>query len=47
VGMAGFNRVWSSPLTLPLLNELKDADAWIARVGVGSGSAAGPAAAEG
>jgi len=42
VGMAGFNRVWSSPLTLPLLNELKDADAWIARVGVPS--SVGPAA---
>jgi hypothetical protein len=33
VGMAGFNRVWDSPLTLPLLHELTDADAWIARVG--------------
>jgi coenzyme F420 biosynthesis associated uncharacterized protein len=34
VGMAGFNRVWESPLTLPLLSELTDAPAWIARVGV-------------
>ena len=34
VGMAGFNRVWESPLTLPLLSELADAPAWIARVGV-------------
>jgi uncharacterized protein (DUF2342 family) len=33
VGMAGFNKVWGSPLTLPLLSELTDADAWIARVG--------------
>jgi coenzyme F420 biosynthesis associated uncharacterized protein len=33
VGMAGFNRVWESPLTLPLISELKDAPAWIARVG--------------
>jgi len=34
VGMAGFNRVWESPVTLPLLGELTDAPAWIARVGV-------------
>jgi len=34
VGMAGFNRIWESPLTLPLLSELTDAPAWIARVGV-------------
>jgi coenzyme F420 biosynthesis associated uncharacterized protein len=34
VGMAGFNKVWESPLTLPLLSELTDADAWVARVGV-------------
>lgn len=34
VGMDGFNRVWESPLTLPLLSELTDAPAWIARVGV-------------
>jgi coenzyme F420 biosynthesis associated uncharacterized protein len=33
VGMAGFNRVWESPLTLPLAKELGDPDAWIARVG--------------
>ena len=32
VGMAGFNRVWESPLTLPYLNELGDPDAWVARV---------------
>jgi coenzyme F420 biosynthesis associated uncharacterized protein len=33
VGMTGFNKVFSSPLTLPLLSELTDAPAWIARVG--------------
>ncbi len=33
VGMAGFNTVWRSPLTLPLLSELTDAPAWIARTG--------------
>jgi coenzyme F420 biosynthesis associated uncharacterized protein len=33
VGMAGFNKVWQSPLTLPRLTELPDAPAWIARVG--------------
>jgi coenzyme F420 biosynthesis associated uncharacterized protein len=33
VGMAGFNKVWQSPLTLPQLAELADAPAWIARVG--------------
>jgi coenzyme F420 biosynthesis associated uncharacterized protein len=32
VGMAEFNRVWQSPLTLPRLSELSDPDAWIARV---------------
>src|SRR6266700_1662331 len=32
VGMAGFNRVWESPLTLPYLSELGDPDAWVARV---------------
>jgi coenzyme F420 biosynthesis associated uncharacterized protein len=32
IGMAGFNKVWHSPLTLPRLSELSDADAWINRV---------------
>ncbi|WP_329106257.1 zinc-dependent metalloprotease [Micromonospora sp. NBC_01699] len=32
VGMDGFNRVFSSPLTLPRLEELADPDAWVARV---------------
>lgn len=34
VGMAGFNKVWESPLTLPLTHELADPSAWIARVGL-------------
>jgi coenzyme F420 biosynthesis associated uncharacterized protein len=33
VGMAGFNKVWHSPLTLPLPAELSDPAAWVARVG--------------
>jgi len=32
IGMAGFNKVFSSPLTLPRLAELGDPDAWVARV---------------
>lgn len=36
VGMAGFNRVWESPLTLPRLSELGDPDAWVARVHSGT-----------
>jgi coenzyme F420 biosynthesis associated uncharacterized protein len=32
VGMAGFNRIFESPLTLPRLDELGDPDAWVARV---------------
>jgi coenzyme F420 biosynthesis associated uncharacterized protein len=32
VGMPGFNKIFSSPLTLPRLDELNDPDAWVARV---------------
>ncbi|NYI96441.1 coenzyme F420 biosynthesis associated uncharacterized protein [Streptomonospora nanhaiensis] len=32
VGMADFNRVWESPENLPTLKEIRDPDAWIARV---------------
>jgi coenzyme F420 biosynthesis associated uncharacterized protein len=32
VGMAGFNKIFSSPLTLPRLAEIGDPDAWVARV---------------
>jgi coenzyme F420 biosynthesis associated uncharacterized protein len=32
VGMDGFNKVWTSPLTLPRLDELTDPDGWVARV---------------
>jgi coenzyme F420 biosynthesis associated uncharacterized protein len=32
VGMPGFNKIFSSPLTLPRLDELGDPDAWVARV---------------
>jgi len=32
VGMADFNKVFSSPLTLPRLEEFADPDAWVARV---------------
>jgi len=32
VGMAGFNKVFDSPLTLPRLDELGDPDAWVTRV---------------
>ncbi|MDT5039942.1 MAG: hypothetical protein QOE51_927 [Actinoplanes sp.] len=32
VGMTGFNKIFSSPLTLPRLAELGDPDAWVARV---------------
>lgn len=36
VGMAGFNRVWESPQTLPRRHELSDAYAWVSRVCNGS-----------
>src|SRR4029453_5229769 len=39
VGMAGFNRIFESPLTLPRLDELGDTDAWV--VGVPGGVSAG------
>jgi coenzyme F420 biosynthesis associated uncharacterized protein len=32
VGMAGLNKIWDSPLTLPYLSELGDPDAWVARI---------------
>jgi coenzyme F420 biosynthesis associated uncharacterized protein len=32
VGMAEFNRIWTSPQTLPTLAELAEPEAWIARV---------------
>jgi coenzyme F420 biosynthesis associated uncharacterized protein len=32
VGMAGFNRIWQSPLTLPRLSELTNPAGWVARV---------------
>ena len=32
VGIDGFNRVWTSPETLPLTSEIIDPDAWIKRV---------------
>jgi coenzyme F420 biosynthesis associated uncharacterized protein len=32
VGMEGFNKIFSSPLTLPRTEELSDPDAWVARV---------------
>jgi len=41
VGMAGFNRVWDSPETLPTSDEVLDPQAWVTRVhgrpAVGSG----------
>lgn len=32
VGMAAFNKIWTSPQTLPTIAELADPDAWITRV---------------
>lgn len=36
VGMSGFNRVWTSPNTLPTHVEIKDPSLWIGRV-IGKG----------
>jgi coenzyme F420 biosynthesis associated uncharacterized protein len=44
VGMTGFNRVWESPLTLPLPHELTDPQAWITRVGAAAEDAPPPPA---
>ena len=41
VGMAGLNKVWQSPQTLPRLSELSNPEAWIARVGADPLPAAG------
>ncbi|HYP44831.1 MAG TPA: zinc-dependent metalloprotease [Propionibacteriaceae bacterium] len=41
VGMDGFNRVWTSPETLPSKVEIADPEAWVARVH-GSAAAGGP-----
>jgi uncharacterized protein (DUF2342 family) len=35
VGMAGLNRVWSDAVLLPSGGEIRDPDAWLARVGPG------------
>jgi len=44
VGMASFNQIWTSPLTLPLLSELHDPQAWVSRVvGSANGAAIRPA----
>ena len=39
-GMEVFNRVWTSPETLPVKDELEDPQLWLARVG-GNGDAGG------
>lgn len=33
VGMEGFNRIWTSPNTLPTKEEIHNSAAWVARVG--------------
>ncbi|WP_327068315.1 zinc-dependent metalloprotease [Kitasatospora sp. NBC_01250] len=33
IGMEGFNRIWTSPNTLPTKDEIHDPAAWVARVG--------------
>ena len=40
VGMDGFNRVWTSPNTLPTATEISDPDAWVRRVHGGQDTAA-------
>ena len=40
-GMDTFNRVWTSPQTLPVKEELEDPQLWLARVG-GNGGAVAP-----
>ena len=32
VGVAGFNRIWESPQTLPTLAEISEPGRWVARV---------------
>jgi len=39
-GMPVFNRVWTSPETLPVRAELDDPHLWLARVGGGDGALA-------
>ncbi|AYY14668.1 coenzyme F420 biosynthesis-associated protein [Actinobacteria bacterium YIM 96077] len=41
VGMAGFNRVWESPETLPTPDEIGDSAAWVRRVHGGRSRGAG------
>ncbi|GAB7049578.1 zinc-dependent metalloprotease [Catenuloplanes indicus JCM 9534] len=42
VGMAGFNKIFESPATLPRVDELSDPDAWVKRVvGLQTGDGAG------
>jgi coenzyme F420 biosynthesis associated uncharacterized protein len=46
-GMEVFNRVWTSPETLPVKAELEDPQLWLARVGGNGGAqAAGAQAAD-
>jgi coenzyme F420 biosynthesis associated uncharacterized protein len=43
-GMGVFNKVWTSPATLPTMDEITNPGAWLDRVGRGSGAiTAGPA----
>jgi uncharacterized protein (DUF2342 family) len=43
-GMAVFNRVWTSPETLPVQAELEDPRLWLERVGGGGALTAGDGA---